>query len=129
LYGWFYSPLFYFYEIMFVIFVANIPMKKLLFSLSLLFVCCLSKAQITLEHTYSNENPNASGQVILFSANGEKIMMSDTGSNQVTLYNTDYTLWKTINVPIYTGSLLSNLNYNNFNWLWRLSFWFCRSSC
>lgn len=36
-------------------------------------------------------------------------MMTDTGSNQVKLYNTDHTLWKSIPVSIYPGYKLQNV--------------------
>jgi Secretion system C-terminal sorting domain len=77
-------------------------MKKTISTIALFFICFCAKSQITLDYTYSYVS-TTSGQVILFSSNGEKIMMNDTGVSQVSLYNTDYSLWKTINLPTYTG--------------------------
>src|SRR5580658_4104940 len=76
-----------------------------------------SGAQITLEHTFYPAN-YAGAQVVLFSSNGEKIMINDTGVNQIKLYNTDYSLWKTINLSNYAGYKLeyvSAISDNLFN--------------
>jgi hypothetical protein len=89
-------------------FLKHQNMKHTLITLALCFVSLLSFGQITLEHTYSTVMPGASGQFVLFSSNGTKIMMSDTGTNQVKLYNTDHSLWKTINVPAYSGFRFTN---------------------
>ena len=60
-----------------------------------------ANAQITLEHTFTPISGYAS--TVLFSSNGTKIIANDTGSYQLKLYNTDYSLWKTITVPGYSG--------------------------
>ena len=69
-------------------------------------------AQITLEHTFLNKELSS---VILFSANGTKIMVNDTGVAQVKLYNTDYSLWKTINLPAYSGYKFNAVSYVSDN--------------
>ena len=84
-------------------------MKNTFLIIAALFICLGAKAQITLDHTFSPANSNTSGQVILFSSNGTKILMSDTGVNQIKLYNTDYSLWKTINLSNYPGYKLYNV--------------------
>jgi hypothetical protein len=65
-------------------------------------------AQIVLEHTfltpYSN-NPS----IIHLENGGEKWYVSDIDSNRISLYNLDYTLFKTINIP-------SQLNHNYYIW-------------
>ena len=74
-------------------------MKNTILLIAAIVIGLSAKAQITLDHTFSYVSQFYSGQVIVFSSNGTKIMMNDTGTNQVKLYNTDYTLWKTINIP------------------------------
>jgi type IX secretion system substrate protein len=78
----------------------NKLMKKLLFAIAFAILPCLAQAQLTLDQTYTN---TSNIQIVLFSSNGTKIMVVDTGSTQVNFYNTDYTLWKTVNVPAYPG--------------------------
>ncbi len=85
-------------------------MKNTILIIAALFICPGAKAQLTLEHTFSPVSIYASGQVILFSSNGEKILMCDTGTNQVKLYNTDYSLWKTINLSHYAGYRFDNVS-------------------
>lgn len=92
-------------------------MKNLLL-LAFAIMPILSKAQITLEHTFTGTN---SPQPILFTSNGEKIIASDTGTNIVKLYNIDYSLWKSISVPSYLdykfsgASVVSDNLFNSDN--------------
>ncbi|MBS1585489.1 MAG: T9SS type A sorting domain-containing protein [Bacteroidetes bacterium] len=72
-------------------------MKHLIFILVLL-CSAICKAQLPLEHSFSARNSYP--QVIVFSSNGKKILSNDTSSNQVKLYNMDYSLWKSISVPV-----------------------------
>jgi hypothetical protein len=83
-------------------------MKKLLFIAAAMTASFTGKAQITLEHTFNNIRGY---QTVLFTANGTKHVTNDTGTNTVKLYNTDYTLWKTIPISIPSGSALYTLNY------------------
>src|SRR6202012_2659524 len=76
-------------------------MKVVLSTLALPFVFFCAGAQISLDFSYPYKN--GFGTVILFSNNGEKIMVNDTGVNQVKLYDANYTLWKTINLSNYPG--------------------------
>ena len=93
-------------------------MIKTLLVLAMASVSICAKAQITLDHSFNSKMPGASGQVIFFSSNGQKILMSDTGVNQIKLYNTDYSLWKTINLSNYPGYRFltaSSVSDNLFN--------------
>lgn len=63
-----------------------------------------AKSQITIDHTYTGVTGL---QAIEFSSNGTKYQVNDTGSNQVKLYNTDYSLWLTIPLPTYAGYKLA----------------------
>jgi len=76
-------------------------MKKTLLGLILTFSIFQTFGQITLEQTYSYKTLTA--QPILFSSNGTKILVLDSSSNQVKLYNTDYSIWRTINVPTFAN--------------------------
>ena len=76
-------------------------MKKIILCLLVTFGFINAHAQITVAHTSSLGSNIA--QAILFSANGTKIMINDTGTNTIKLYNSDYSIWKTIPVPIFPG--------------------------
>ena len=82
-------------------------MKKLLFVAAAMTASFIGKAQITLEHTI---NDDAFSQAVLFTSNGTKLMTRDTGTNIIKLYNTDYTLWKTIPFSMPSGSYLYQLS-------------------
>jgi hypothetical protein len=74
--------------------------------LALITLCSLSAtAQITLEHTFS---PVPSINIVLMSANGTKIWAIDTGTTVVKIYDTDYTLWKSIPTPAVAGYKLAS---------------------
>lgn len=75
-------------------------MKKLLFVAAAMTASFIGRAQITLEHTFT---PIASVSPVLFTSNGTKYVVKDTGVNAIKLYNTDYTLWKTIPLSIPSG--------------------------
>ena len=79
-------------------------MKKILFLLCLL-ASFNSKAQITLEHQYTNTN---SIGCVLLEVEGNKYCCIDTATKKVMLYNTDHTLFKTINPP---SSAIGNFGY------------------
>lgn len=78
-----------------------INMKKHLLTIACVLFAYCAKAQITLEHTF---NPTNNASAILFSSNGTKLMANDTGNNTIKLYNTDYSLWKSIPMPIPAGN-------------------------
>jgi hypothetical protein len=105
-------------QILFVRLRKKLTMRKTLLVLAMASVSICAKAQITLGHSFNSKMPGASGQVIFFSSNGQKILMSDTGVNQIKLYNTDYSLWKTINLsnhPGYRFLTASSVSDNLFN--------------
>jgi hypothetical protein len=90
-------------------------MKKLLFIAAAMTASFIGKAQITLEHTFTGVNIY---QPILFTSNGTKLMTRDTGTNTIRLYNTDYTLWKTIPLTVPSGYslyIISNISDKLFN--------------
>ena len=77
--------------------------KKLIFTtlIFVAFMCSLNlRAQITLEHTF----PTVWQQPAMFYENVNLYVWY--GDNQVKLYNTDYSLYKTITVPSPSGKYL-----------------------
>src|SRR4051812_24824732 len=74
-------------------------------------------AQMTLEHTFTSGTYYV-GAVVNLSSSGRKFAVLH--DNAIGLYNLDYTLWKTINVPagyhvINTWSYVKNISEGLFN--------------
>lgn len=69
-----------------------------------------SSAQISLEHSYSSYK---GGTVTIHNLEGEgyKYMISDNANKRVYLFNTDHSLWKTINVQLPNGCKMNGANY------------------
>ena len=84
-----------------------------------------AEAQMTLQQTIANgncnnfvieNNPNnAPLQVVNLLLNGKKYVLQDMIDNQVRIYNLDYSLWKTINLPPITGSSPASAYYISEN--------------
>lgn len=70
-------------------------MKRKLLCLSLFLLATFSYAQIFLEHTYRNDWTKR--MILEFS--GEKYCEFKKTTNELLLYNSDHSLWKTINIP------------------------------
>lgn len=84
-------------------------MKKLLFSASLI-VANFAFGQLTLEHSFTEE------RTLAYSTPSETYYVSKTVDNKLKIYNSNYTLYKTVNVPMPANySVLSfasdNLDY------------------
>ncbi len=67
-------------------------------------------SQIQLEHTYSH-----SGTFTKLSNSGFKFFVMDVGQNQCRIYNTDHTLWKTINLSVPGNQYLYDIQYISEN--------------
>src|SRR5690606_31307891 len=67
-------------------------------------------AQITLENTY-----NYSGTYTHLQHSGDKFFLMDIGQNQCRIYNTDHSLWKTINLNVPAGNYLYDIRYVSEN--------------
>jgi hypothetical protein len=67
-------------------------------------------AQITLENTY-----NYSGTYTHLKHSGDKFFLMDIGLNQCRIYNTDHSLWKTINLNVPAGNYLYDIRYVSEN--------------
>ena len=84
-------------------------MKKLLLFAVLLANYC--KAQISLDQSF----PTSKIQAIVLTSSGDKIAVRDIDAYQIRLYNPDYSLWKTINVPTYSDYRFLNHFYISDN--------------
>jgi hypothetical protein len=85
-------------------------MKQLVIILSFILGLNPVFGQITLEQTYDH-----SGTFISLSVSGEKFYVMDVGASQCRIYNTDHTLWKTINLSVPTDHYLYDIRYVSEN--------------
>lgn len=83
-------------------------MKNLLITISLLATSCIARAQISLEYTLG---PITHSGIILLSDGSTKFYTKDTGVNVLKLYNTDYSVWRTIPLPIPAGGSIATIQY------------------
>ncbi len=67
-------------------------------------------AQISLENTY-----NYSGTYTRLALSGNKFFIMDVANNQVRLYNTDHSLWKTISLSVPANHYLYDVRYVSEN--------------
>lgn len=81
-------------------------MKRLLLILSLTFSMTLMRAQLNLLHTF-----DMSASVTELSIEGNKYFAMDVADNQCELYNTDFSWWKTIDLPMPPGMYLYDIRY------------------
>lgn len=84
-------------------------MKNLIFVI-LLFVTTLLSAQIVHEQTFE-----FSGNLVEISEGEYKIYIMDDVNNQCRIYNTDYSLWKTISLNVPDGKFLYNIKFVSKN--------------
>jgi hypothetical protein len=80
-------------------------MKKILLSL-LLMTSGIAFGQISLENNYSY-----SGTYARLSVSGYKFYLMDVALAQCRIYNTNHTLWKTLNLSVPAGNYLYDLKY------------------
>ncbi|GEM_PF-181496 len=88
-------------------------MKRLLTNLllfSLISGHFTSFSQIVFENSY-----NHSGTYTHLSVSGDKFFLMDAGLNQCRIYNTDHTLWKTINLNVPSGNYLYDIKFVSEN--------------
>jgi hypothetical protein len=86
-------------------------MKKTLITLvAFLITLNFATAQITLEADYEH-----SGAFTQLSNSGWKFFLMDVTANQCRIYNTDNSLWKTINLSVPTGHYLYDVKYVSEN--------------
>ena len=83
-----------------------------LINLIKVFIILLQPAmgQISLEQTY-----DFSGTYVQLANSGFKFYVMDVGSNQCRIYNTDHTLWKTINLSVPADHYLYDIRYVSEN--------------
>ena len=93
-------------------------MKKIIYSLFIFMLSNSVYGQITLENTYTFINSSSSDfiHVAKLSA-GEKFVFEDRVNRQISIYNINHSLLKTINLPLVTNSNfdLYNVSDHLFN--------------
>lgn len=77
-------------------------MKKL-FTIAMIMFAAFAKGQVTLEHSYST---NWQMEVVNIEGDGYKYLGVDTATRAIKIYNTDHSLWKTINTSIPQGATI-----------------------
>lgn len=85
-------------------------MKKTFLAAMLLLMTRLAFGQITLENTYSH-----SGTYTQMAVSGSKFYIMDLTLNQCRIYNTDHSLWKTINLAVPANNYLYDVKYVSEN--------------
>lgn len=81
-------------------------MKKLFLLIVLFAFMGTTRAQITLETTYTG-----SAAMTQLAISGYKYYLMDVTNNQCRIYNMDHSLWKTINLSIPAGMYLYDIKY------------------
>lgn len=81
-------------------------MKKIKLIVAGLLLTSSVEAQITLENTYNVAGSSSYLTTIQLSNSGYKFVLTEPTLSQVKLYNTNHSIWKTINVPTISGFTL-----------------------
>jgi hypothetical protein len=81
-------------------------MKKIKLIVAALLLTSFVNAQITLENTYNVVSSSSWLSTVQLSNSGYKFVLIEPSSFQVKLYNTNHSIWKTINVPTISGFTL-----------------------
>lgn len=84
--------------------------RNIMLSVLLLLIGITLNAQITFENTY-----NYSGTYTDLSLSGHKFYLMDVASNQCRIYNTNHSLWKTINLNLPANHYLYDIKYVSEN--------------
>jgi len=84
-------------------------MKKLTFA-TILLLPFLAFGQINLESTY-----NYSGSYTNLRSSGDKFFIMDVASSQCRIYNTNHSIWKTINLSVPSGNYLYDIKHISEN--------------
>jgi hypothetical protein len=85
-------------------------MKKLTVILVILCIGIAGFGQINLEQTYSY-----SGTFTELAISGDKFFVMDVGLNQCRIYNTNHSIWKTINLSVPANNYLYDIQYISEN--------------
>lgn len=78
-------------------------MKKLFTGLFALLLFGISNAEIVLEHTYNDGNIRR----VYLENSGEKYYLLDKENNEVQIFNSDHSPWKTINLHTPEGAIVT----------------------
>ena len=80
--------------------------KPIVTIIVLLLAINFSFAQIVFENTY-----NYSASYTMLANSGNKIFLMDVDNSQCRIYNTDHSLWKTINLDVPANNYLYDIKY------------------
>lgn len=72
----------------------------------LMLLSFTSNAQITLESTYSH-----SGTYTFLPSSGNKFFIMDVANSQCKIYNTNHSLWKTLNLSVPSNNFLYDIRF------------------
>jgi len=85
-------------------------MQKLILFVGILYISLSGFGQINLDQTYSY-----SGTFTTLSISGDKFFVMDVGLSQCRIYNTNFSLWKTINLTVPATNYLYDIAYISEN--------------
>ncbi|HPE33255.1 MAG TPA: T9SS type A sorting domain-containing protein [Bacteroidales bacterium] len=85
-------------------------MKHITFVIVFMLSLNLGYCQITLEQTYDH-----SGTFTNLANSGDKFFIMHVGTSQCRIYNTDHSLWKTINLEVPTDNYLYDVKFVSEN--------------
>ncbi len=98
-------------------------MKKIITIIALIICAIATKAQVTLEHNYTNTSTSSiSLSIVNLTNSGYKYALFGP-TNQIRLYNMNHSLWKTFNFPTspsgrrlhFPGTIISENLFNSDN--------------
>jgi len=84
---------------------------KTTLQLLLLFFTSVSFSQITLEHTYENNIVTR----INLEVSGEKYYYFNESTDEIIIYNSNHTFWRTIPLEIATNTIATTINFISEN--------------
>lgn len=85
-------------------------MKRAIITSAFALILCVVHGQIIPENTYSH-----SGTYTNLTNSGYKFYVMDVGTNQCRIYNTNHTLWKTINLSVPANNYLYDIKFVSEN--------------
>lgn len=85
-------------------------MKRIILIIAIISIANFAHGQIIFENTY-----NFSGTYTRLANSGYKFFIMDVGTSQCRIFNTNHTLWKTINLDVPAGNYLYDIKFVSEN--------------
>jgi hypothetical protein len=79
---------------------------KLYLLVVLIFLAYMAKSQVDFEQSYPG-----SADITQLELDGYKYYVTDAVNNKCLLYNTDHTLWKTIDIPVPPNNYIADISF------------------